>query len=146
MAQKAEDKPAKDAEDLRDKGATALETLREKGGEIAQDSLDAISHLTEEGQHRASELRDEVVNRGNVLMDDLDVIYESSIDFVRRNPILAIGGAVVAGYLLSRSIHADPGRRSETDARQRGKSHSGAAAETRSGRKNEGSNKSRRSD
>lgn len=97
MSRKAEhtaDRMADKAHGMADKAQETVERLSEK----VQPTMDALSE-------KASHAVDRVVHRADQLKGSGEAALETTRNYVRENPIAAIGIAAVAGLLLGRMRH-----------------------------------------
>jgi hypothetical protein len=95
---------------------TASDDLRDRG----QESAAAWVRQAAAGLARAS---------GTMRERDIDALFGTVEDFARRQPVVFLGGAVVAGFGLARLMKSSADRRRSADAEP----HFGEGAETTSG-------------
>jgi len=108
------------AEDAKSRGR---QMLQERKGDVAE-QISSISHAlrqtadrckTEEGQETAGRVLEQAASGLEQVSDmlrnrDIDGMMQQAGSLMRRQPALAIGGAVAVGFLLSRFFKSSSGR------------------------------------
>lgn len=110
-------------EKVNDRTGTVLNSLRDQSQELAEKSKETLSNLVTEGQERAAALRDTAVERGSEIAEDLREVASSGKDFASRNPVIAMAGAALAGYVIGRLLHRNNAASTQIAARGKALRH-----------------------